>query len=129
MCAMTLTEPSVDADTREAELVQWAAELGAEIEPFAAVHDRDGTFVTEAFTILKDAGYMALGVPTELGGHGASIRQVAMAQRQLARSCGSTALASAMHQHVTLFTAWRYRRGLPGAEATLRRIASEAIVL
>ena len=34
-----------------------------------------------------------------------------------------------MHQHVTLFTAWRYRRGLPGAEATLRRIADEGIVL
>ena len=52
-----------------------------------------------------------------------------MAQRTLARSCGSTALASAMHQHVTLFTAWRYRRGLPGAEATLRRVAGERIVL
>ncbi len=126
---MTLTEPSVDTDTREAELVQWAADLGAKIEPFAATHDRDGTFVTEAFTILKEAGYLALGVPTELGGHGASIRQVAMAQRQLARACGSTALASAMHQHVTLFTAWRYRRGLPGAEGTLRRIADEGIVL
>ena len=34
-----------------------------------------------------------------------------------------------MHQHVTCFTAWRYRRGLPGAEATLRRIADEQIVL
>ena len=35
----------------------------------------------------------------------------------------------AMHQHVTAFTAWRYRRGLPGAEATLRRVAGEGIVL
>ena len=52
-----------------------------------------------------------------------------MVQRELARHCGSTALASSMHQHVTLFTAWRYRRGLPGAEATLRRIADEGIVL
>jgi alkylation response protein AidB-like acyl-CoA dehydrogenase len=34
-----------------------------------------------------------------------------------------------MHQHVTTFTAWRYRRGLPGAEATLRRVAGEGIVL
>ena len=34
-----------------------------------------------------------------------------------------------MHQHVTAFTAWRYRRGLPGAEATLRRIADDGIVL
>jgi acyl-CoA dehydrogenase len=34
-----------------------------------------------------------------------------------------------MHQHVVLFTGWRYRRGLPGAEATLRRVAGEGIVL
>ena len=34
-----------------------------------------------------------------------------------------------MHQHVVAFTAWRYRRGLPGAEATLRRVAEEGIVL
>ena len=34
-----------------------------------------------------------------------------------------------MHQHVVAFTAWRYRRGLPGAEATLRRVADEGIVL
>ena len=52
-----------------------------------------------------------------------------MAQRDAGPLCGSTALASAMHHHVTLFTAWRYRRGLPGAEATLRRVADEGIVL
>ena len=34
-----------------------------------------------------------------------------------------------MHHHVVLFTAWRYRRGLPGAEATLRRVADDGIVL
>ena len=49
--------------------------------------------------------------------------------RELAHHCGSTALAMSMHQHVTDFTAWRYRRELPGAEATLRRIADDRIVL
>ena len=34
-----------------------------------------------------------------------------------------------MHQHVVCFTAWRYRRGMPGAEATLRRVAEEGILL
>ena len=34
-----------------------------------------------------------------------------------------------MHQHVVAFTAWRYRRDLPGAEATLRRVADEGILL
>ena len=49
--------------------------------------------------------------------------------RELAHHCGSTALALSMHQHVTNFTAWRYRRELPGAEATLRRIVDDRIVI
>jgi acyl-CoA dehydrogenase len=114
---------------RELELVSWASELGAAISPFAATHDREGTFVREAYDLLRSSGYLALAVPEELGGSGATIRQVAMAQRELARHCSATALASVMHHHVTLFTAWRYRRGLPGAEATLRRIVDDGIVL
>jgi acyl-CoA dehydrogenase len=114
---------------RERELVAWADELGAQIAPYAAEHDRDGTFVTEAFELLRSSGWLAIAVPEELGGRGATIREVAMGQRRLAMSCGSSALASSMHQHITLFTAWRHRRGLPGAEATLKRVADEGIVL
>ena len=73
----------------------WAAELGAMIGNHAARHDDDGTFVNEAYEVLREAGYLALAVPAELGGRGATIRQVAMAQRELARHCASTALASA----------------------------------
>jgi len=118
-----------DAGTRKAELVAWADELGAAIAGHAVDHDRDGTFVTEAYDLFRRAGYLALAVPEELGGRGATIRQVAMAQRRLAHHCSSSALASVMHHHVVLFTAWRHRRGLPGAEATLRRVAEEGIVL
>jgi len=100
-----------------------------EIAGHAVRHDVDGTFVEEGLRSLRDAGLLALGVPTELGGAGATVRQVAMVQRELAHHCGSTALASSMHQHVVAFTAWRYRRGLPGAEATLRRVADEGILL
>jgi acyl-CoA dehydrogenase len=114
---------------RERELVEWAARIGEKVAPHAARHDAEGSFVAEAFELLKAEGYLALGVPSELGGRGATIREVAMAQRELAHYCGSTALASAMHHHVTQFTAWRYRRDAPGAEATLRRIADEGIVL
>ena len=117
------------AQQKERELVAWAAELGGRISGFAAGHDRDGTFVHEAYELLKAEGYLALAVPEELGGRGATGRQVAMAQRELARHCASTALASVMHHHVVLFTAWRYRRELPGAEATLRKVADDRIVL
>ena len=111
------------------ELVDRAAAVGAEIATHAARHDGEGTFVTEGLQSLREAGLLALGVPTELGGSGATLRQVVMVQRELARHCGSTALASAMHQHVVYFTTWRYRRDMPGAEATLRRVATDGIVL
>jgi alkylation response protein AidB-like acyl-CoA dehydrogenase len=122
---------ATDAPTsdRERELVRWAADLGAKISEHSARHDQEGTFVQEAYDLLKSEGYLALAVPAELGGSGATPRQVAMAQRELAQHCASTALASVMHHHAVLFTAWRYRRGLPGAETTLKRVADEAIVL
>jgi alkylation response protein AidB-like acyl-CoA dehydrogenase len=118
-----------DAAAREAELVAWAAGLGPVLAKNAGRHDAEGSWVQESYEHLRDAGLLALAVPTELGGMGATIRQTAMVMRELARHCGSTALAMSMHQHVTNFTAWRYRRGLPGAEATLRRIADDRIVL
>ena len=123
---MTDIQESTD---REAQLVARAAACGPVLAEHASQHDKDGTWVAESFQHVKDAGLLTIAVPTELGGEGATIREVSMVQRELAKYCGSTALASAMHQHVTAFTAWRYRRNLPGAEATLRRIVDDGIVL
>jgi alkylation response protein AidB-like acyl-CoA dehydrogenase len=121
---MSTTTPASDA-----ELLERATAVGAQIAGEAARHDAERTFVEEGLGAMREAGLLALAVPVELGGLGATVRQVSMVQRELAHHCGSTALATSMHQHVTAFTAWRYRRGLPGAEATLRRIADEGIVL
>lgn len=118
----------IDTQTSTA-LDERAKALGPVLAAHAAEHDRDGTFVSEAYDALRGAGLLKAAVPVELGGDGATIRQLVGLQRELAHHCGATALASAMHQHVTAFTAWRYRRGMPGAEATLRRVADEQIVL
>lgn len=122
----TITGHSI---ARPADLTAWADDLGRTIAANAARHDAEGSWADDSFDHLRAHGHLALAVPTELGGMGASIAEVAAVQRTLGRHCGSTALATAMHQHVTCFTAWRHRRGLPGAEATLRRIAEEGIVL
>lgn len=123
------TAPALSAVELEAELVARAAAVGPKLAAYAAAHDLMGTWVRDSFDLVRDAGLLKIAVPVELGGDGATPRQVAMVQRELATHCGSTALATAMHQHVTAFTAWRYRRDLPGAEATLRRVAEEGIVL
>jgi alkylation response protein AidB-like acyl-CoA dehydrogenase len=115
--------------TPEQALVERAAAVGGELAAEASRHDVEGSFVEEGLRALREAGLLSIAVPEELGGGGATIRQVAMVQRELAHHCGSTALATSMHQHVTAFTAWRHRRGLPGAEATLRRVADEGLLL
>ena len=71
---MTTTDARPTVTDREDDLVRWADELGATIAPFASQHDRDGTFVTEAYDLLRSSGYLALPVPEELGGRGATIR-------------------------------------------------------
>lgn len=111
------------------ELLARAAEVGAIAAREAAAHDAGGTFVVEGLEALRDAGLLAAAVPAELGGLGATIRRIALLQRELGHRCGSTALATAMHQHVVASTAWRHRRGAPGTEATLRRVAADGIVL
>jgi alkylation response protein AidB-like acyl-CoA dehydrogenase len=118
-----------DAAQTEQELVEWAASFGPLLAEHAERHDREGSFVTESHAALREAGLLAIGVPAELGGRGATPRQVAMVQRELAKHCGSTALCTAMHQHVVQFAAWRYRRGMPGADALLKRVLEDQIVL
>jgi acyl-CoA dehydrogenase len=128
---MTITDRSpVDAaaGTATDAFVPLAAEVGARFAAHSAAHDRDGTFVHEAYEVLREAGYLRLAVPVELGGRGATIAQVAAAQAELARHCASAALAVSMHLHVTLFAAWRYRRDMPGAEGLLRRVADQGAV-
>jgi acyl-CoA dehydrogenase len=109
--------------------VPLAAELGADFITRAAEHDRENSFVYENFDRMREAGYLRLAVPVELGGLGATMRQVCFAQAELARSCASTALAVNMHLYLTLANVFRWRKGAPGADALLRRVADEGIVL
>jgi alkylation response protein AidB-like acyl-CoA dehydrogenase len=125
----TTTTTTATHRERGAELVDRAAACGAILAQHAAEHDRNGSWVGPAYDCLREAGLLTIGVPAELGGAGATIREIAMVQRELGRHCGSTALASSMHQHATAFTAWRYRRGLPGAEGTLRKVLDDGLVL
>jgi acyl-CoA dehydrogenase len=111
------------------ELLAAASRLGPALAEHAARHDDEGSFVSEAYTLLRDEGYLASPVPSELGGGGATAEEVAWAQCELARYCGSSALATTMHLHVVLTQAWRWRRDMPGSEKVLRRVVDEGLVL
>jgi len=109
--------------------VPLAAEVGAVAAEHAAEHDRDASFVRPAYEVMRANGYLALAVPTELGGLGATMRQVCYAQAELARYDGAASLASTMHLYNTLVQVFRRRNGAPDAEGVLRRVVDENLVI
>ncbi|MBA8815737.1 alkylation response protein AidB-like acyl-CoA dehydrogenase [Microbacterium halimionae] len=62
-----------------------------------AGYDAQNAFPDEDLSELKAAGYLSVLVPTELGGAGLSIAEVAMLQQRLAGAAPATALAINMH--------------------------------
>jgi alkylation response protein AidB-like acyl-CoA dehydrogenase len=105
-----------------------AREVGSGFAARAAEFDETDTFVAENYAELNARRFFSAGVPAELGGGGASHRELCAMLRELARHCGSTALALAMHTHLLGATVWRWRQEQP-VEPLLRRIAEEQIVL
>jgi acyl-CoA dehydrogenase len=124
----TLAQPTASAPT-DADVLALAREVGRAAAPFEAVHDTRADFVDEAYTAMAELGYLRLAVPAELGGIGATLRQVVLAEEELGRWSGSAALAAAMHLYLTRMQVWRHRRGKPDAAGVLRRIAGEGLVL
>ncbi len=110
------------------DVVSMAAEVGAVAARHDAVHDRDATFVTEAYDAMRATGYLRLGVPVDLGGGGATLRQLLLAQEELGRWSGSASLSSTMHHYLVMLQCWRRRRDMPGAEATLRKVVDGLVM-
>lgn len=129
----TIPSPTTPADTTsgpsDEQILGLAAEVGLRAAATDADHDRDATFVIEAYQAMSELGYLSVAVPPEFGGLGASWRQVVLAQAELAHWSGAAALASAMHQYLTLVQRWRYRRGAADAAGALRTVAADGIVL
>lgn len=82
---------------RQARFMAMADALAAEAATRAELHDRENSFPFATFQALQRAGYLALTVPEEEGGHGANPLEVALAQERLARGDGAVALAATMH--------------------------------
>jgi alkylation response protein AidB-like acyl-CoA dehydrogenase len=82
---------------RQRELVELAGRLADTFAERAAEHDRKNTFPVENYDDMRSAGYLNLTVPSELGGRGATLSELVLAQERLAMGDGSTALAVNMH--------------------------------
>jgi alkylation response protein AidB-like acyl-CoA dehydrogenase len=84
-------------NARQQDLVELAGRLADTFATRAAEHDRESTFPFENYDDMRAAGYLGLTIPEELGGRGADLREMLLAQERLAMGCGSTALAVTMH--------------------------------
>jgi alkylation response protein AidB-like acyl-CoA dehydrogenase len=93
----------------------------------AAGYDRDNRFFQEDFDELKAAGYLRMAIPTELGGLGMSLAQVARETRRLAEYAPATALGLNMHNYWVGLVADNWRAGDKSNEWLLREAASGEI--
>ncbi len=83
--------------SREREILELTGRLADAFAERAPGHDRESTFPFENYEDMREAGYLGLTVPEELGGMGASLWELIVAQERLAMGDGSTALAVNMH--------------------------------
>jgi alkylation response protein AidB-like acyl-CoA dehydrogenase len=114
--------------SRATDWIEVARILGKEFAGRAEAHDEGDVFVSRNYAALKEQRVFSAAVPEELGGGGASHREVAGMLRILGQYCGSTALALSMHQHLIAATIWKYRHG-QGGEPLLKNVADKQLVL
>jgi alkylation response protein AidB-like acyl-CoA dehydrogenase len=111
--------------------VDWKENLARLAPAFAeraAAYDDSDAFVAENYADIRAAKLFSAIVPQELGGSGLPYSEVCALIRGIAHSCGSTALAFSMHQHLAGAALWNYRHGKPG-ETLLRAVAQGEKVL
>ena len=73
-------------ESADAQLIARAQQLAAEcFAPRAAQHDCDASFPIENYRDLRQAGLLAICIPREHGGLGASYRTYSLAAAEIAR--------------------------------------------
>ena len=87
-------------------------------------YDRENRFFQEDFDDLRQAGYLGIAVPRELGGHGLTFAECMREQRRLAYYAHATALAMNMHLYWAGVAADVWRAGDRSLEWLLRGAAS-----
>jgi alkylation response protein AidB-like acyl-CoA dehydrogenase len=121
------TTPIIQQD--RLDWLSLAESLGNQFAEREAEADENDRFVADHIVRLKSSGLVAAGVPTELGGGGASLSDLCAVLRILGRYSSSTALAFSMHTHQVMVPTWRWHHQKAPVEGLLKRVATEQIVL
>ena len=114
--------------TRTANHAILSEEMLARCLERAPVYDRENRFFDEDFDELREAGYLLLAVPEDLGGRGMSLAEVCREQRRLAYHAPATALAVNMHLYWTGVAADLRRAGDDSLEWLLKEVVDGAVL-
>jgi acyl-CoA dehydrogenase len=109
-------------------LIQRAATVAAAAAADAGDVDRHARFPKAAIDAAREQKLLGIQIPTEFGGHGASIFDVADVCYTLGRACSSTAMIYAMHQ-TKVACLVRHGTGSDWHEGLMRRVATEQLLL
>ncbi|MEP7111880.1 MAG: acyl-CoA dehydrogenase family protein [Ilumatobacteraceae bacterium] len=86
-----------------AELVQRIRAMGPVLAERAVRYDREASFPFENFADFRREGLLAICVPVEYGGLGASYADYVRVSEEIGRYCGATALTFNMHNATMLW--------------------------
>jgi len=94
---------------RQQKFIQIAATHAEDFKTRVTQHDRENSFPFENVAAMKASGYTSMPAPEELGGGGADLLDVVLAQERLGRGDLPTAIAINMHLFVVgwLGDLWR----------------------
>ncbi|MBC7174369.1 MAG: acyl-CoA/acyl-ACP dehydrogenase, partial [Polyangiaceae bacterium] len=99
--------------------------IGADVaRPAASDVDAQARFPTETLVALRAVGALGFAVPSELGGAGADIIELARGCAALGQHCASSAMVLAMH-HIQVLSIARHTGRSRELESYLRAVASE----
>ena len=106
--------------------------LQQQVLPVARAHadavDREARFPAETFEALKAHRLMGALIPTEFGGDGLSLRQMAELCAALGQACSSSALIYAMH-HIKVSSLVAHGPGSAWHEDFMRRVCHDQLLL
>lgn len=121
--------PPYPTTDRQAEVIALADRMAAIAAANAERHDRENSFPFDTYAALRESGYLALAVPQEFGGFGATPLELMLAQGRLGWGDGSVALSSTMHHLQTAGVANNLQWPPALREQVLREIADHGALI
>ncbi|MDX1488031.1 MAG: acyl-CoA dehydrogenase family protein, partial [Acidiferrobacterales bacterium] len=126
---MNTTVLKLQAENTTRDWVEIARTLGQEFGKRAAGYDQSNKFAADNYRDLHEYRLFSAGIPSELGGGGATYEELCAFIRELGHHCGSTALAFAMHTHPVAVNVYKHLRGDKAATKTLRKLAANELII